>query len=118
MSQQRPTVRVAGLAAALALLASACIGISPEARQMLQEPASCENAQQDSPLLEDNRAGAGKRVVQGVQGIAPPLLVLSVLRDIFIGKPFRSVYLDHWRIAFGSYNNRIDARVQELGGCE
>jgi len=53
---------------------------------------------------------------QGIQGIAPPMVVLSLLRDIY-GKPFRSVYLDHWRIAFGSYNRRIDERVTELQAC-
>ena len=45
------------------------------------------------------------------------MVVLSLLRDIFIGKPYRSIYLDHWRVAFGSYNRQIDERVRELNGC-
>jgi hypothetical protein len=42
--------------------------------------------------------------------------VLSLLRDI-IGKPYRSIYLDHWRVAFGSYSEKIDVRVGELEAC-
>ena len=117
MSQQRINLRIAGFAAAVALVATGCAGISPEARQMLQQPADCASAQQDIEVLKEDRAGAGLRVVQGIQGIAPPMVVLSSLRDIFIGKPFRSVYFDHWRIAFGSYNGQIDAKVVELEGC-
>ncbi len=116
MIQQRPITVTAALAA-FALLISGCAGITPDARQMLQEPATCENPQRDIRTLEEGRASGGTRVVQGVQGLAPPMIVLSVLRDIFYGKPFRSVYLDHWRIAFGSYNNKIDASVQELRAC-
>ena len=47
----------------------------------------------------------------------PPMIVLSLIRDI-IGKPYRSIYLDHWRVAFGSWNNRIDERVAELNECQ
>ena len=97
--------------AACALFAAGCAGMTPEARQILQQPANCE---QDTQELEASRAGGGKRFVQGLQGIAPPLLVLSLLRDIFIGKPYRSIYLDHWRVAFGSYNKKIDERVAEI----
>jgi len=75
------------------------------------------NASSDIQTLEDARAGGGTRFLQGFQGIAPPMIVLSVLRDAVWGKPFRSVYLDHWRIAFGSYNRRIDERVTELRAC-
>ncbi len=85
-----------------------------DAREILQRPASCDSAQPDIEALEASRAGGGKRLVQGLQGIMPPLLILSLLRDAFIGKPYRSIYLDHWRVAFGSYNNKIDARVAEL----
>ncbi len=102
---------------ACALFATGCAGMSPEARLILQQPASCEQAQQDMEELQDSRASGGKRVVQGFQGILPPLVVLSLLRDIFIGEPYRSIYLDHWRVAFGSYNNQIDARVEELQAC-
>lgn len=97
-------------------IGAGCAGISAQSRQMLQEPASCENAGQDIQTLQQDRAGALERVGQGLQGILPPAVVISLLRDAY-GKPFRSIYLDHWRIAFGSYNGRIDARVRELQEC-
>ena len=100
--------------AACALLATGCAGMNLDARQTLQAPAECGQSAEE---LEASRAGGFKRFTQGLQGIMPPLLVLSVLRDIFIGKPYRSVYLDHWRVAFGSYNGKIDERVEYLKAC-
>lgn len=100
------------------LLAAGCAGMNPEARKMLQEPMSCANSQVDIQLLEDHRPGAFKRVTQGLQAVAPPMIVLSLLRDIFIGKPYRSIYLDHWRVAFGTYDHAIDHRVSELRTCD
>ena len=44
------------------------------------------------------------------------MIVLSLLRDV-IGIPYRSIYLDHWRVAFGTYNHSIDHRVIELRAC-
>ncbi len=102
-----------GMLVACAVFASGCAGMNPDARLLLQQPANCEQTQQDIETLEASRAGGGKRIVQGLQGILPPMIVLSLLRDV-IGKPYRSIYLDHWRVAFGSYNNKIDARVTEL----
>ncbi len=106
----------ASVLCACALLLSGCAGMNPGARAMLQEPASCENPQADITTLEESRASGGKRFVHGLQGIMPPMIVLSLLRDI-VGKPYRSIYLDHWRVAFGSYNGKIDARVAELEAC-
>jgi hypothetical protein len=90
--------------------------MNPTARKMLQEPADCTDAQGNIEVLQDSRAGGGKRFMQGFQGIFPAAVVLSLLRDI-IGKPYRSIYLDHWRVAFGSYNKKIDKRVAELETC-
>ena len=92
-------------------------GMNPDARAMLQEPASCENPQADIETLEASRPSGGKRFTQGMQAIMPPMIVLSLLRDI-VGKPYRSIYLDHWRVAFGSYSHQIDHRVAELNGCQ
>ena len=110
--------RMSLILAGLALFTYGCAGINPDARKMLQEPAACESPQQDIRLLEDSRAGGFKRVSQGIQGVAPPSVVISLIRDIFIGKPYRSIYLDHWRVAFGSYNKKIDTRVAKLSGCD
>ena len=98
-------------------LVSGCAGMNPDARALRQEPASCENPQGDTQVLEASRPSGGKRFTQGLQGIMPPMIVLSLLRDI-VGKPYRSIYLDHWRVAFGSYTTKIDERVAELSQCQ
>ena len=105
------------MVAACAFLVAGCAGMTPEARSLLQQPVSCENVAADKHTLEDSRPSGGGRVLQGLQGIAPPMIALSVLRDIFWGEPYRSVYLDHWRVAFGSYTNQINARQAELDAC-
>ncbi len=98
------------------LLSTGCAGMNPEARKMLQEPVSCSEPQADIQFLEDHRPGAFKRVTQGLQAVTPPMIVLSLLRDI-VGLPYRSIYLDHWRVAFGTYDHAIDHRVIELRAC-
>ena len=108
--------RVVALFAAYALFTTGCVGMDPGARNILQDPASCAEAREDIRALQGSRAGGFKRFTQGLQGIMPPMVVLSLLRDIY-GKPYRSIYLDHWRVAFGSYNNKIDARVRKLQAC-
>ena len=99
------------------LLTAGCVGIDPDARQVLWEPVNCADAGQDIPTLESSRQDGVTRLTHGLQGIMPPLVVISLLRDAFYGKPHRSIYLDHWRVAFGSYNNRIEERVAELRRC-
>ena len=101
----------------LCVLASyGCAGMHADARKMLQEPMNCANPPGDIQILEDSRPGAFKRVTQGLQAVMPPMIVLSLLRDI-VGIPYRSIYLDHWRVAFGIYDHSIDHRVSELKAC-
>ena len=108
--------RTTVLLVCLSVLASGCAGMNLDAREMLQQPGNCDNPQGDIEILEASRPSGGKRFLQGLQGIMPPMIVLSLLRDI-VGKPYRSIYLDHWRVAFGSYTRQIDERVSELNGC-
>jgi hypothetical protein len=91
--------------------------MNPKVRSMLQEPARCDDAQRDIQALEKGRPGGARRVLNGLQAIAPPSIVIGLVRDLFIGKPYRSIYLDHWRVAFGSYGSKIDKRVTKLGEC-
>ena len=67
----RPFQRAAALLCVCALAASGCAGMNPDARAMLQEPASCENPQGDTQILEASRPSGGKRFAQGLQGIVP-----------------------------------------------
>ncbi len=115
MKQFRPTLRSgAALLVACALLVSGCAGMNLDARETLQQPPECR---QSTEQLKASHGSGMWRLGQGLQAIMPPMIVLSVLRDTFIGKPYRSVYLDHWRVAFGSYNRKIDARVDYLQAC-
>ena len=111
----RETVRTgAAMLAACALFAAGCAGMNLDARETLQASPECGQSVEE---LKASRANGFKRFTQGVQAIAPPMIVLSGLRDLLIGKPYRSVYLDHWRVAFGAYNDRIDKRVEYLQAC-
>ncbi len=109
---------VVAMFTACALFTAGCAGMHADARKILQEPVNCADAREDIQALEASRPGGAKRFTQGLQGIAPPMVALSLLRDIFYGEPYRSIYLDHWRVAFGSYNKKIDSRVAELRSCD
>jgi len=114
--QIRAHWRLAAIVMLIAMTGYGCAGMNPDARKMLYEPANCSNPQAQIETLEDSRPGGFKRVTQGLQAVAPPMIVLSLLRDI-VGIPYRSIYLDHWRVAFGTYNHKIDHRVEKLQAC-
>ena len=88
--------------------------MNADARQILQQPPECG---QSVEQLQASRGGAFWRLGHGLQAILPPMILASLLRDAFIARPYRSIYLDHWRVAFGSYNGRIDRRVEYLEAC-
>jgi hypothetical protein len=110
-------LRTTALLLVCVMALSGCAGMNADARSLLQQPVSCENAQGNIETLEASRPSGGKRFLQFFQGIMPPMIVISVLRDVFYGKPYRSIYLDHWRVSFGSYNGKIDERVAQLKEC-
>ncbi len=109
--------RTGALLLVCAVFLSGCVGINPDARVVLQEPPDCAQSAEQIQTLEEARAGGVFRFTQFLQAIAPPMVVLSLLRDIFYGKPYRSIYLDHWRVWTGSYNRKIEVRVNELHSC-
>ena len=109
--------KAAAIVVTLALLVSGCAGMDPETRATLQEAPTCPPRIDEISLLLQNKPVGWWRIFQGVQAVAPPLAALSLLRDV-IGKPYRSIYLDHWRVAFGSYNEQIDQRVRLLNKCD
>ena len=117
MHRRNRTIGTGALLLACAVLLSGCVGINPDARVLLQEPPDCAQSAEQIQTLEDARAGGFKRFTRFLQSLAPPMVVLSLLRDAFYGKPYRSIYLDHWRVWTGSYNRKIDARVNELHSC-
>jgi hypothetical protein len=101
------------LAGLLALaLASGCVSIPERTKHELESPVSCENVDLQMARLARDHAAPGNRFVAGFQGIFPLSVVISLIRDV-LAKP-RGIYLDHWRVAFGSYNDKIEARMDEL----
>jgi hypothetical protein len=116
LNRERAHWRTAAMVTLITMTGYGCAGMNPDARKMLYEPASCDSPQADIKTLEDSRPGGFKRFTQGIQAIAPPIIVLSLLRDV-VGIPYRSIYLDHWRVAFGTYDHKIDHRVEKLQAC-
>ena len=96
----------------VAMVLSGCVGISPQAKRLLAEPAGCIAPQTDIALLGQSRSGGGRRFLQAMHGILPPLALVSLVRSL-IGKP-PGMYADHWRVATGRYNTKIDARMIEI----
>ena len=109
--------RTGALLFVCAVFLSGCVGINPDARGLLQKPPDCAQSAEQIQTLEGARGGGVLRFTHFLQSLAPPMVALSLLRDIFYGKPYRSIYLDHWRVWTGSYNRKIDARVNELHSC-
>jgi hypothetical protein len=100
------------VALAVALLLAGCAGISPQAKRLLAEPSSCIAPQTDIGLLEHSRRGGGLRFLQAMHGILPPVALVSLVRSL-LGMP-PGMYADHWRVATGRYNTKIDARIIEI----
>ncbi len=116
MQQRDRRVRTGAVLLLCTIFLSGCVGINPKARMELQGPPDCAESAEQIQTLEEARAGGVFRFTQFLQALAPPMVALSLLRDIY-GKPYRSSYLDHWRVWTGSYNRKIDARVNELHSC-
>ncbi len=91
---------------------SACIGITPEAKMKVSQPINCSSGAADISYLENARASGGKRFAQGFFGIAPPSIIISLLRQA--ARSPEGAYTDHWRVASGSFNERIDDRITSI----
>jgi hypothetical protein len=101
-----------GVAAVCTLLMTGCAGISGPAKERLDAPVDCGQAQADTQLMKESKASGVWRITQGFQGILPPIVVISLIRGA-LGKP-RGMYVDHWKVAFGSYNQQIDEKLAAL----
>jgi hypothetical protein len=88
-----------------------CASIPERTKRDLTLPVECENADLQLARMARDHAAPGERFVAGLQGILPPAVLISLGRDL-AGKP-RGIYLDHWRVAFGQYNEKIEARIDQ-----
>ncbi len=96
----------------LAIFGLACASIPERTKRELAAPIECEDLDLQMARLSRDHSAPMQRFVAGVQGILPPAVVISLVRDL-LGKP-RGIYVDHWRVAFGSYNEKIEGRMDQL----
>jgi hypothetical protein len=90
--------------AALCLLLVACA--KPMSMRDIQRvEASCANVDRQIAVLEREKAQNDKRLIAGVQSVAPALAVLSLVRG---------VYGRNVAIATGAWAKAIDTKVSEL----
>ncbi len=99
-------------AALCAFALSACVGISPETKMKISEPVKCSSGSADISYLDSEHASGGKRFLQGLFGIMPPSIVISIFRAA--ARSPEGMYLDHWRVASGSYNQQMNDKVASI----
>jgi hypothetical protein len=106
--------RIASLAivALCAFALTACVGISPETKMKISQPVNCSSGSADISYLESEHASGGKRLLQGLFGIMPPSIIISLFRAA--AKNPEGMYLDHWKVASGSYNEQMVDRVASI----
>ncbi len=102
----------ASVVALCAFSLTACVGISPEAKMKISEPVNCSSGYADISYLKSEHASAGKRFVQGLFGVLPPSIIISAIRAA--ARSPERMYLDHWSVASGSYNEQMDDKIASI----
>ena len=110
MAIRSTRVSVVALCALYSL--TACVGISPETKMKISEPVNCSSGYEDISYLKSEHASGGKRLVQGLLGIMPPSIIISLFRSA-ARRPER-MYLDHWTVASGSYNEQMEDKIASI----
>lgn len=100
------------LVVAFVLAGTGCASIPERTKHELEQPLDCEHLDLQVARLSRDHAAPGQRLIAGIQGVFPLSVVISLVRDV-LGKP-RGIYMDHWRVAFGTYNERIEHRLDAL----
>ena len=104
------STRVVVVLCAVALVA--CVGITPETKMTISQPVDCSLAFEDIAHLENAHASIGKRFFQGLMGVMPPSIIVSLFRAA--ARAPEGMYLDHWRVATGSYNEQMDEKIESI----
>ena len=103
---------LAMLVTALCLaFAVSCASISQETIAAIQRPVDCSTAEEDVTFLEDERSGFFGRLFAGITAVLPPGSFIVIGRGIFNSPD--GIWTDKWKVAFGSYNRKIDDKVTE-----
>ncbi len=104
------STRVVVALCAVALIA--CVGITPETKMKISQPVDCSSAFEDIAHLENAHAGGGKRIFQGLMGVMPPSIIVSLFRAA--ARAPEGMYLDHWSVAWGTYNEKMDDKIASI----
>ena len=105
-------VCLAGSLSLVLALVTGCASIPERTKRELASPIHCDDVDLQIARLSRDHAAPAQRFWAGLQGVFPLTVVVSLVRDL-LGKP-RGIYLDHWRVAFGSYNEKIEGRMDAL----
>ncbi len=69
----------------------------------------CSSASEDVAYLDDEKSGFFGRLFAGITAVLPPGSFIVIGRDLF-GAP-DGIWTDKWKVAFGSYNQKIDDKI-------
>ena len=92
------------------MLSVGCASISQDTIAAIKSPVRCDVADRDIAFLEDEKAGGFRRSLAGVTAILPPGSFIVIIRGI-LGMP-RGIWVDKWRVAFGTYNDKMDEKIE------
>lgn len=96
----------------LVVIVAGCVSIPESTKRELESPLECHHVDMQMARLSSDRPTPVKRVRAVIQGVFPIAVAISLVRGV-LGKP-RGIYRDHWRVAFGVYNEKIDDRMHDL----
>ena len=102
----------------LLVFSLSCASISQETIAAIEQPVDCSSASEDVTYLDDEKSGFFGRLFAGITAVLPPGSFIVIGRDLF-GAP-DGIWTDKWKVAFGSYNRKIDDKIagtkQQCGG--
>jgi hypothetical protein len=102
----------------LLVFSLSCASISQETIAAIEKPVDCSSASEDVTYLDDEKSGFFGRLFAGITAVLPPGSFIVIGRDLF-GAP-DGIWTDKWKVAFGSYNRKIDDKIagttQQCGG--
>ena len=102
----RPTIVCLSM---LLVFALSCASISQETIAAIEKPVNCSSASEDVAYLDDEKSGFFGRLFAGITAVLPPGSFIVIGRDIF-GAP-DGIWTDKWKVASGSYNQKIDDKI-------
>jgi hypothetical protein len=79
--------------------------VSDEAKSNMAAPINCDTAEEDIAVLEEEKAGVGKRMLSGVRSVLPIAAAAGILLGDYRGRV---------EVATGKYNSDLEAKINEI----